>query len=173
MTQEYSVKWWAAFSCIAFIEAVLLMMLLSGKASIELLLAITVIAMLLFLIPRLDDTIALTFDRSKLESKLSAISKKNATTKAKTDKFILLSMPPIMYENLKKIDSGHFGTYKMTERLERELYHLWDLGYIEVTRIRDIPYEGNNLSEYVQVTNFGKQFIELRKSVEDEMNSRS
>ncbi|MEC4816053.1 MAG: hypothetical protein SAK29_22695 [Scytonema sp. PMC 1069.18] len=171
MNQYDSVKWWAAFSCIAFIEAVLLMILLSGKASIELFLAITVIAMLLFLFPSLDDTIALTFDRSKLESKLSAIGKKNTTTMTKLDKLILLSMSTTMCDNLKKLNSGQFGTYKITERLERELYHLWDLGYIEVSRVRDIPYEGNNLSEYVQVTDFGKQFVELRKSVESEMNS--
>ncbi|NJR76125.1 MAG: hypothetical protein HC773_26145 [Scytonema sp. CRU_2_7] len=46
-----------------------------------------------------------------------------------------------------------------------------DIGYVEVGRIRDIPYESNNLSDYVKVTDFGKQFIELRKSVEEESKS--
>lgn len=171
MTQDYSTKWWAAFSCIAFLEAVLLMMLLSGQASIQLLLAIVVIAMLLFLIPRLDEVISLTLDKGRLETKISGISKKNATNKSRTEKLFLLFIPKSMYEILKKIDSGSFGSFKMTERLERELYHLRDIGYIELERMRDIPYEGNNLSEFVMITDSGKQYLDLRESIEAETNS--
>ncbi len=170
MTQDYSTKWWAAFTCIAFLEAVLLMMLLSGQASIQLLIAIVIIAMLLFLIPRLDEVISLTFDRGKIDAKLSTLGKKVSTAKSRTDKFVLLSIPKSMYETLKKIDAGKFGQYKMTERLERELYHLRDIGYVEVERIRDIPYEGNNLSEFVMITDFGKQFLDLRESIEKDGN---
>ncbi|WP_180965155.1 hypothetical protein [Fischerella thermalis] len=34
MTQDYTTKWWAAFSCLAFIEGVLLVMLFSGRSSV-------------------------------------------------------------------------------------------------------------------------------------------
>ncbi|WP_017318602.1 hypothetical protein [Mastigocladopsis repens] len=168
MTQDYSAKWWAAFICIAFIEAVLLILLISRQPSPLLFVAIIALAFLLFLIPQLDDVISLTFDRGKLESKINTIGKKLATTKSRTDKLFLLSMSKSMYENLKKLAAGSFGSYQMNDVLERELYYLKDIGYIEVGRIRDIPYEGSNLSEYVKVTDSGKQFIELRKSAEEE-----
>ena len=169
MNQEYSTKWWAAFTCIAFLEAILLIMLLSGQTSVQLLVAIVAIAMLLFLIPRLDDVVSFTFDRGTFENKLGAINKKIAANKARTDKLVLLSMSKSMYEHLKKISSGSFGPYKLNDILEREIYYLRDVGYIDnVERIRSIPYEGNNLSDYLKITDAGKQFIELRKSIEEE-----
>jgi hypothetical protein len=168
VAQEHSEKWWAVFICIAFIEAVLLSLLVSRQSTPLLFVAIIAIAFLLFLIPQLDEVIALTFDRGKLESKINSIGKKVSTTKARSDKLVLLSMSKSMYDTLKKIAAGSFSPYQISDVLERELYHLKDLGYIEVGRIRDIPYEGNNLSEYLKVTDSGKQFIELRKSVEEE-----
>lgn len=168
MTQDYSAKWWAAFICIAFIEAVLLLMLISRQANELIIVAIIAIAFLLFLIPRLEDVISLTFDRGKLENKLSTISKKLATTNTRIDKLVLLSLSESMYKNLKKFAAGNFGAYEMSDGLEREIYYLRDIGYVEVGRIRDIPHQGNNLSEYVKITDLGKQFIELRKSIESE-----
>lgn len=168
MTQEHSTKWWAVFICIAFIEAVLLSLLISRQPTPLLFVAIIAIAFLLFLIPQLDEVISLTFDRGKLDSKITSIGKKVATTKSRTDKLVLLSMSKAMYEHLKKFSAGNFGSYEMSDVLERELYHLKDTGYIEVGRVRDIPYEGNNLSDYVKITDYGKQFIELRKSIEEE-----
>ncbi|ARV62886.1 hypothetical protein BZZ01_06360 [Nostocales cyanobacterium HT-58-2] len=168
MTQDYSAKWWAAFICIIFIEAVLLFLLISRQPTPLLFVAIIAIAFLLFLIPQLDEVISLTFDRGKLESKINAVGKKISATKARTDKLVLLSMSKSMYETLKKLAAGSLGSYEMSDALERELYHLKNMGYVEVSRIRDIPYEGNNLSDYVKVTDSGKQFIELRKSAEEE-----
>ncbi|KAB8331322.1 DUF805 domain-containing protein [Scytonema tolypothrichoides VB-61278] len=168
MTQDYSAKWWAAFICIIFIEAVLLILLISRQATPLLYVAIIAIACLLFLIPQLDEVIALTFDRGKLDSKINSIGKKISTTKARTDKLVLLSMSKSMFETLKKLAAGSFGVYEMSDALERELYHLKDIGYVEVGRIRDIPYKDNNLCDYVKVTDFGKQYIELRKSTEED-----
>lgn len=172
MTQDYSTKWWAAFSCIAFLEAVLLILLVAGHTSELIVVAIIAIAFLLFLFPRLDDVISMTLERGMFETKINAMNKKIATTKARTDKLFLLSMSESMYKNLKKIDSGSFGPYEIREGLERELSHLRDTGYIQFDRIRDIPFQGNNLSEHVKVTKFGKQYIELRDSVEKEMSDK-
>ncbi|NMG08258.1 hypothetical protein [Brasilonema sp. UFV-L1] len=171
MTQDYSAKWWAAFICIICIEAVLLILLFSRQPTPLLFVAIIAIAFLLFFIPQLDEVIALTFDRGKLDSKINSIGKKISTTKTRTDKLILLSIPKSMFETLKKLAAGSFGSYEMSDALERELYHLKDIGYVEVGRIRDIPYKDNNLSDYVIVTDDGKQFIELRRSVEEESKS--
>jgi hypothetical protein len=48
MTQEFSTKWWAAFSCLAFIEGILLVMLFSGCGSVLIRAALIFIALLMF-----------------------------------------------------------------------------------------------------------------------------
>ncbi|MBP5974422.1 hypothetical protein HW132_17205 [Brasilonema sp. CT11] len=168
MAQDYSGKWWAAFICITVIEGVLLILLISRQPTPLLFVAIIAIALLLFLIPQLDDVIALTFDRGKLDSKINSIGKKLSTTKARTDKLVLISMSKSMFETLKKLAGGNFGSYEMNDNLEKEIFHLKDIGYVDVGRIRDIPYKDNNLSDYVKVTDLGKQYIELRKSTEED-----
>ncbi|PMB21563.1 hypothetical protein [Fischerella thermalis] len=169
MTQDYTTKWWAAFSCLAFIEGVLLVMLFSGRSSVLTIAALLFIAILMVFLPRADDVVALTFDRDKIDNKINSLNKKLSTTKNRADKIFLLTIPESMYKTLQKINSGNYGNYDLTAKLERELYHLRDIGYIEDTKeIRDIPYEGNNLSNYVKITALGKQYIELRKSIEEE-----
>jgi hypothetical protein len=164
MTQEYSTKWWAAFSCLAFIEGILLVMLFSGRGSVLIIAALIFIALLMFFIPRADDVIALTFDRDKIDNKI---------TKSRVDKLFILTMPESMYKTLQKINSGSYGNYDLSAKLERELYFLRDIGYIDdIEEIRDIPYKGNNLSNYVKITSAGKQFIELRKSIEEENSKK-
>jgi len=105
--------------------------------------------------------------------KLQRIEEKMATVEKDVNitKQFLLSMNPKMYKNLKKIASGKFQSYKMKQGsgLQRELYHLRDIGYIEVKAIRDIPNEGDNLSDYVEITPTGKKFVDLRELyLEDE-----
>jgi hypothetical protein len=73
-----------------------------------------------------------------------------------------------MFENLKKIDSERFGHYKKTKGLERELYYLRDVGYIDVKSIKAIPSEGEDLSSYVKITKTGQDFVKLRKLIERE-----
>jgi hypothetical protein len=74
----------------------------------------------------------------------------------------LTIMAPNMYFNLKKIHSGNFGKYTKSKGLKRELYHLRDIGYIDVESITSIPDKGENLSEHVSITPTGAQFVELR-----------
>lgn len=69
-----------------------------------------------------------------------------------------------MYTNLKKLASGYFGPYEGTRALERELYHLRDIAYIEVDSIHAIPKTGLNLSEHVKITEAGKEFVDLREA---------
>lgn len=97
----------------------------------------------------------------KIEDKVIAVEKDVNITKQ-----FLLSMSKPMYENLVKIASGDFGPYRIEKGsgLQRELYHLRDIGYIAVQSIRSIPNVGANLSDYVQITPIGKEFIQLRES---------
>jgi hypothetical protein len=100
--------------------------------------------------------------------KLEKIEKKVAIVEQDVDiaKQFLFSMSNPMYDNLKKIASGKFGPYKMEKGsgLQRELYHLRDIGYIEAHSIRSIPDSGDNLSSHVKITPIGEKFVNLRES---------
>lgn len=82
------------------------------------------------------------------------------------NKQFLLSMGSAMYFNLKKIASGNFGPYEIAEwsGLQRELYYLRDIGYVQVDSISKLPKTGSNLSDYVRITNIGRKYVELRES---------
>jgi hypothetical protein len=72
-----------------------------------------------------------------------------------------------VFNNLKKLATGHFGHFKDNGGLRRELRHLRDIGYITVKgHIGDLPDEGPDLSEFVTITPVGRQFLELRGSLE-------
>jgi len=105
-----------------------------------------------------------------IENKVKDVEKEVNVTKQ-----FLLSMGPAMYFNLKKIASGNFGHYEIKEwsGLKRELYYLRDIGYIQVDSISKLPEEGGNLSDYVQITDIGKKFVELRQSVLNSNNISS
>ncbi len=96
-----------------------------------------------------------------LERKVEAVELKVDIAKS-----FVLSMGDDMYKNLKKISSGNFGSYEIDKDsgLWRELYHLRDIGYIEVSAIRSLPKKGANLSQYVIITEVGKKFVELREN---------
>jgi hypothetical protein len=167
-------RWWAAFISLALIEAVLLFKLLTSETSGELLISISVIALLLVLSPRISDLISITLNKEGLEAKLADIEEdlneaKSEIEKAnkKIDELFLLSMSIEMYENLKKLVSGHFGQYekKKGSGFERELYHLRSLGYIRIPSIQKIPEKGENLSVFVEVTDAGRDFVKLRESL--------
>lgn len=64
----------------------------------------------------------------------------------KVTQLFLVTMSPAMFANLEKIASGHFGSFQKSRGLERELYHLRDIGYIEVPSVRGLPREGPDLS---------------------------
>ena len=83
----------------------------------------------------------------------------------KVAEIFLLAMADPMYINLKKLVSGDFGEYEMSGGLRRELYHLRDMGYVNVDSIGAIPPQGENLSSYVTVTSTGREFVEKRESM--------
>jgi hypothetical protein len=81
-----------------------------------------------------------------------------------------------MYFNLKKIASGNFGPYEIAHwsGLQRELYYLRDIGYIEVDSVSKLPQKGDNLSDCVRITDLGRKFVELREAfLSSDENKRS
>lgn len=100
-----------------------------------------------------------------LEKKVDLVEQRVSDLREKIGQAFLLSMATPMYLNLKKLASGGFGKYTMSAGLKRELYHLRDMGYIDVESINAIPNQGNNLSEQVVVTDIGHMYVQLRDSV--------
>ena len=101
----------------------------------------------------------------ELKAELSQVRNGLDDVNEKIGKLFLATMAPAMFENLKKLSEGNFGKYEMSTGLERELYHLRDIGYIEVGSIKAIPKSGVNLSDYVVVKPAGRDFVALRKSL--------
>lgn len=88
-------------------------------------------------------------------------------TNERIDNLFYYTMSGPMYENLRKLAQGQFMTYEMSEGLKRELYYLRDTGFITITNksqrsIKQIPFKGDNLQQYVTVTDVGRRFVEMR-----------
>jgi hypothetical protein len=82
----------------------------------------------------------------------------------KIDVLLAISMSRWQIEHLAKLASGRYGRYEKGRGLENDLRHLRDHGYIYVDRIGDIPSRGEDLSEYVEITDAGREFLRLRRS---------
>jgi hypothetical protein len=93
------------------------------------------------------------------------------------DELYLLSMSEDAFGQLRKLASGHFGSYwvdpDMRYGLGPELNHLKILGFIRFDRdpavpdIRELP-KGNQpeLSQFISVTDHGHEFIRRRQETE-------
>jgi len=100
----------------------------------------------------------------ELKAELSQVRSGLDEVNEKIGELFLATMARAMFQNLKKLSEGNFGKYEMSTGLERELYHLRDIGYIEVESIKAIPKSGVNLSDHVVVKPAGREFVALRES---------
>lgn len=83
-------------------------------------------------------------------------------------RLFLLAMSDNMFNNLRKLASGRFGSFEKSGGLERELRALRELGYLHVPGpggVGGIPARGDNLSDFAQVTDTGRQFVQLREGL--------
>ena len=87
-------------------------------------------------------------------------------------KLFLITMSPAMYLNLEKLADGTFKHFKKTPGFERELYYLRDIGYVKIKSIKAIPKEGPDITEYVTIKEAGKEFVRLRRAMEEEEPDR-
>jgi hypothetical protein len=161
---------WLVFLSMAAVEAVLLYkLILRPEVSYGLFIAIITIALLLILSPRVFDIESIKW--GEFQTELKKIEKQLDETDLRINTLFMMTMSRPMYKNLRKLESGRFGPYEMSEGLKRELYHLRDIGYIEVQSIREIENrypEGENLSIHVEITKAGREFVKLREKIESE-----
>jgi hypothetical protein len=158
---------------IASIEAALLYKLIVVQAATnptEVIIAICIVGILFTLSPNVDSMKLISFGKEGFKAELEVLQKKtNENRRAITD-LILLSMGDDAYLNLRKLATGAFGPFKkpLHMGLEMELYHLRNLGYVVLNKkkapsIHEIPESGDELSDYIEVTDAGKKYIELRE----------
>jgi len=165
------IQWAAVFLGIASIEIALLYKLIAGPSATnptEVIVAICIVGILFLLSPNVDSITLVSFGGFRAE--LKVLQKKTSENERAIADLILLSMGDDAYLNLRKLATGAFGTYKKEHNmgLETELYYLRNLGYVvlkneKARSIYEIPEFGNELSDYIKVTEAGKKYIELRE----------
>lgn len=164
------IQWTAVFLGIASIETALLYKLIVIQAATnptEVIIAICIVAILFLLSPNVDNIKLLSFGSFRAE--LEVLQKKTSENERAITDLILLSMGDDAYLNLRKLATGAFGPFKKPPHmgLEMELYHLRNLGYVVLNKkkapsIHEIPESGDELSDYIEVTEAGKKYIALR-----------
>ena len=128
--------------------------------------------------PKVDSLKKISFGKEGLTAELEVLKKRTSENERAIVELILGSMGADAYRNLRKLapppigtePSGKFGRYTKEPHmgLETELYHLRNLGYVVENRekthsIHDIPVSGDQLSDYVTITQAGIKYIELRE----------
>jgi hypothetical protein len=119
------------------------------------------------------EAIEAAFAARMMHSELQYVHERLDDVLQKVAKLFISTMSGPMYENLRKLTQPEgFGKYEWNGGLERELYHLRDIGYIEVPSIQALSSkEGANLSDFVKVTKTGREFVELREAMSNLLNS--
>lgn len=102
---------------------------------------------------------------SAVKEKVGQVENEVSNLSERVAKAFLSSMSENMYRNLAKLCTGNFGHYVLSGPLERELRYLRDVGYIDVHAVAQMPKEGGNLSDWVTVTENGRNFITLRNEL--------
>jgi hypothetical protein len=166
----FSKKLTPIFIVFAAIEGMLLYKFMISETSTTLVTGVVVVAILILLTPYMDQMKTLQFGKDGIKVELEAIKEKTSKNAETIDNMILLSMGEWTYKNLLKINSGNFGKYEKRPHygLETELYYLRNIGFIELKKdsapsIHQIPEIGDQLSDYIAITENGKKYISLRE----------
>jgi hypothetical protein len=171
-----NIQWTAVFLGLALVEAALLYELIRGQSSPSpggMVAAICIVGILLVVASNVDRIESLSLTKEGFKVSLEKLEYKIDESQKAIVELILWSMGPNAYKNLKKFAARPQGylEYKKPhyEGLETELYHLRNLGYVELKKdtpvqsIYEIPAEGPRLSDYIEITERGRKYIELRE----------
>lgn len=106
-------------------------------------------------------------------AKVEFLEQKLKEQAERVDELFLASMGNKAFFQLEKFDSDRgFGPFQLSRPFESELSHLENLGYIVykgpgVKGLDDLRriQQGNNLSDYIELTENGKTFLDLRRKL--------
>ncbi len=160
----------AVFLGIATIGLALLYKLMTGEATTGVFIALCFVGVLFMLWYKIDEIKLVSFGKDGFKAELEVLREKTSENERTINELIFLSMGDDAFFNLQKLAEGNYGQYKKERHmgLETELYHLRNHGYIVLNKekarsIHEIPEFGEQLSDYIQVTETGKQYIALRE----------
>jgi hypothetical protein len=109
----------------------------------------------------------LSLGRQGLRAEIQQVKDRVDHANNKINDLFLLTISPWAYLHLRKLARPEgYGAYEMGPGLSRELHHLLNIGYIEISSMEEIPQRGENLSEFVTITDEGRQFVKLRQELE-------
>ncbi|OUL20214.1 hypothetical protein [Nostoc sp. 106C] len=166
-----SSRWWAVFLAVVTVEVILLIKVLTSQATIELLLAIGVVAILLILTLRIEDLSGVSLSKDGLEAKLNSIKEevKDKVSQLGEDiNELLISTVLDAYEyiTLRKItgdeknDSYQFNYPKGQDLLER----LRNRGLIDEiggnSIFNDKSNRPINVRSHFVITERGKRYLD-------------
>jgi hypothetical protein len=146
---------------IIVLVGMLAMLPFSEKVSTSLAVGIVVIAALLAFSPWLGEIQSFKAGAQGIE-----FTRQIEETKRVVDKFVFLMMPDPVYRNLVKLASKNFGKFNMTDGFRQQIRSLRDTGFINVKGgVSQLPGNGPELSDYVDVTKLGQEFIDHREKI--------
>ena len=109
------------------------------------------------------------FKFRELEKKTDALQDQAEKSRQRIDSLLIASMSPLALSNLQKLASGNFGSFYRGQGLTWQLLYFASIGYIsfKCRGIDEIPVNGEepvklNLSDYVDITDFGREYLALR-----------
>lgn len=109
----------------------------------------------------------------ELEKKTNELQDEIDRTSTRIDSLFIASMSSLALNNLRKIASGSFGSYYRGQGLTWQLLYFASMGYVsfKCRGVDEIPVNGEeptklNLSDYVLITDLGREYLALRELVE-------
>jgi len=173
-------QWAAVFVGIASIEAALLYKLIVGQTSTELIIAVCIVGILLLLSSKVDALALIVLGKEGFKVELRDLQKRISENERAIIDLIVHAMGDEAYGHLRTFANGPYGPYHKEHYmgLETELYHLRNLGYVVLNKkkansIFEIPESGDQLSDYIEITEEGKKYIELREKYEADKMGQS
>jgi hypothetical protein len=173
-------KRWPVFVFVTTLAAdiaLLVKLMISQDPSSSLIAAVVILTVVIILVPRIPDIARLkvfgmsaqlrTVKQGLAETKKEVqVAQENVVkTNERLDGLFALSLSDWQFVNLQKLASGNFGQFVRSLGLENDLRHLRNHGYIEAASVRDVPNSGEELCDYVRVTNAGRSFLRFRESL--------
>jgi hypothetical protein len=134
---------------------------------------IALLLVLIALLPWIVPFIRENFSRIEVfGAKIDFVEKQLSEARETIDRFIFLSMPRPIYDNLKRLADARltrksFGKFEATEGFKQQLRSLRDSGYIDTHgRLIGQLTSDQELSEFAEVTKLGLDFIKYRESLD-------
>jgi hypothetical protein len=126
--------------------------------------AITIIAVLPIVVIRAFDISVLKFGKEGFEAEMVRTEIVGEVL-SEVDQLFVRTMSESICARLQLLDGNEPVDYVLDDALQRQVYYLENLGYIEVSPELSLHDSGADLRSRIKVTNSGRNFLDLRRRV--------